>query len=60
MIPKKSLKQIFLLSILIMLLPKKSPSIIRSIKTLIKQPSRVAKEYVQASSFDQHKIPATS
>jgi len=39
---------------------KKSPSVIRSIKTLIKQPSRVAKEYVQASSFDQHKIPATS
>jgi len=35
---------------------KKSPSVIRSIKTLIKQPSRVAKEYVQASSFDQHKI----
>ena len=43
-----------------MLLPKKSPFVIRSIKTLIKQPSRVAKEYVQASSFDQHKIPATS
>ena len=39
---------------------KKSPSVIRNIKTLIKQPSRVAKEYVQASSFDQHKIPATS
>jgi len=39
---------------------KKSHSIIHSIKTLIKQPSRVAKEYVQASSFDQHKIPATS
>jgi len=39
---------------------KKSLSVIRSIKTLIKQPSRVAKEYVQASSFDQHKIPATS
>ncbi|KAJ6893635.1 hypothetical protein NC652_027630 [Populus alba x Populus x berolinensis] len=35
---------------------KKSPSVIRSIKTLIKQPSRVAKEYVQASSFDQHKF----
>uniref|UniRef100_A0A6N2LTI5 Uncharacterized protein n=1 Tax=Salix viminalis TaxID=40686 RepID=A0A6N2LTI5_SALVM len=39
---------------------KKSPSVIRSIKTLIKQPSRITKEYVQASSFDQHKIPATS
>jgi hypothetical protein len=39
---------------------KKSPSVIRNIKTLIKQPSRVAKEYVQASSFDQHKIPAIS
>ncbi|KAJ6855345.1 hypothetical protein NC651_040109 [Populus alba x Populus x berolinensis] len=39
---------------------KKSPSVIRNIKTLIKQPSRVAKEYVQASSFDHHKIPATS
>ena len=39
---------------------KRSPSVIRSIKTLIKNPPRMTKEYVQASSFDQHKIPATS
>ncbi|KAG5255169.1 movement protein [Salix suchowensis] len=39
---------------------KKSPSVIRSIKTLIKNPPKMTKEYVQASSFDQHKIPATS
>ncbi|KAJ6693670.1 hypothetical protein OIU85_004448 [Salix viminalis] len=39
---------------------KRSPSVIRSIKTLIKHPLRMTKEYVQASSFDQHKIPATS
>ena len=59
MIPKKSLKQTFLLSMLTMFLLK-GLLLLSGIKTLIKQPSRVAKEYVQASSFDQHKIPATS
>ncbi|KAG5234177.1 zinc finger, CCHC-type, viral movement protein [Salix suchowensis] len=39
---------------------KKSPSVIRNIKILIKNPPKMTKEYVQAFSFDQHKIPATS
>lgn len=39
---------------------KKPILVLKSIKTLIKQPVRIAKEYVQASSFDQYPILSTS